>query len=167
MRVSQLAVGGGVLVVGDLPVESHDGADRVALGNEPQLRGSKVVLLAHPPRFLLLHLLDVDLAKVFYSKLHDKVPNIFAVIEYFLGFLLLLSGVEVAPDERDNDVFEDPLQGTPKNELVLLLEILRILVSGTEPHPVKVIDPELLQERCLGEGLIPVEADEFDKSFLT
>lgn len=157
---AQLFVCGHVLGVRQLTIEGHDGAESVALRNQPQLARCEVIVVAGAVHLGLFHGHQVVLEEILDREPHDNSPNVLAVIENARVLLLLLSAVEEAAHEADDELLEDPFEHAPQNPKVLVLEVAGVIPTGLELEPLDVVDVEAVEDANLAEGLESVELDE-------
>lgn len=85
------------------------------------------------------------------------MPDVLSVVKDSRVFFLLLSSIKVAPQKRDNELLEDPLQEAPPDELVLPFEVFCIFMIWVITHPVYVVKFELLQHHHSWESFKTVE----------
>ena len=110
MGLAKLLVGGHSLAMGNLTIECHDRSKCFTFGNESQFGGCKIITLALISHLLLFDLLQILLEQVLDAQLHDEVPDVLSVIENAGILLLLLRGIKVASEERDNHILKKPFQ---------------------------------------------------------
>jgi hypothetical protein len=73
---------------------------------------------------------------------------------------LLLSAVEEAAQQRDEDILKEPLEHAPEHELVLVGEVAGILIFSAELKPGDLVNVEAVQNRDPGKHLKPIELHE-------
>ena len=56
------------------------------------------------------------------------MPDVLSVVKDSRVFFLFLGSIKVAPQKRDNELLEDPLQEAPPDELVLPFEVFCIFM---------------------------------------
>lgn len=116
-------------------VEGHDGTEGVSFRNQTQLSGCKVVIVTVTVHLLLLDSSEVVFEKILDGQPHDHSPDVLSVVENARVFLLFLSAVEKASHQTDQDLFENPLEHSPEDPEVLILEVSCILVACLKLEP--------------------------------
>jgi len=134
MSEVKLFVSSDVLRVGDFPIEGHNRPEGVTLGHQSELTRCEIVGLTVLPHDLLLDCLQILALEVFDRQAHDDTPDALTVEEDTRVFLLLLSGVKVAPEESDDKLFKHPLEDLPQNPVVLVFKILIVILFAFIAH---------------------------------
>ena len=160
VRVLQLLVGGHVLGVRNLPVESHDGPEGVAFWDQTQFARREIVVFTLSVHFGFLHWAQVVFLQVLDWHLHDHGPDRFSVVENARVLFLLLRAVKETPQQRDYYVFEEPFQHAPQHEFVFVTEEAGVFVLRWEFEPADLVDLETVQDGDAGEHFEAVELDE-------
>lgn len=79
---------------------------------------------------------------------------------------MLLCAVEEAAQQRDEDIFKEPLEHAPEHELVLVGKVAGILIFSAELKPGNLVNVEAVQNRDPGKHLKPIELHELVNLFV-
>ena len=116
-------------------VEGHDRAEGVSLRNQTQLSWCKVVIVTVTIHLLLFDSSEIVLEKILDGQPHDHSPDVLSVVKDARVFFLLLSAVEEASHQTDQDFLENPLEYSPEHPEVLILEVSCVLVARLKLEP--------------------------------
>ena len=93
-RLVPLVLSGTSRSARNFTVESHDRAEGIALGYEPELARCLLVILAESLHLLLLDRDQGLTEKVSHGHAHYLVPHTFSIVEYARILLLFLCAIE-------------------------------------------------------------------------
>ena len=93
-----------------LSVECHDWPECLIFRNQSQLCRCEVVARTLTSHFVFLDRLEILFKQIFSAQSHDQVPDVLSVVKDSRVFFLLLGGIKIASQKRDDELLEDPLQ---------------------------------------------------------
>ena len=166
MGVLELFICCHILGVWNFTIESHDGPEGIAFGNQTKFSRREVVVLTGTIHLLLSNGLQVIFLEVFNRHLHNKGPNCFSVVKDSAIFFLFLSTVKEAAQQTDNYFFEDPFEHLPENEFIFIAKEACILAFCAELKPADLVNFKAVEYRDPGEHLKPVKLHKLEDFFI-